>query len=56
MYVSSIKVVGTSISLANNFRVDGNSPFDFIGTKKSKLLSTCRFGPFCDKEGISEEV
>ena len=36
---SSIKVVGTPISLANNFRADGNSPFDFIGMTKTKPLS-----------------
>ena len=36
---SSINVVGTPISLVNNFSADGNSPFDFIGMKKTKPLS-----------------
>ena len=61
---SSIKVVGTPIPSANNFRVDGNSPFDLFGTKKNFIrykelhasIPTCIFGPLCDKEIISEEV
>ena len=36
---SSIRVVGTKISLANNFRADGNSPFDIINTIKTNPLS-----------------
>ena len=36
---SSINVVGAPISLAKCFRADGNSPFDFIGTTKTKPLS-----------------
>ena len=39
LYGSSIKVIGTSISLANSFSADGNSPFDFIGTTKTNPLS-----------------
>ena len=36
---SSIKVVGTPIYWANNFRSNGDSPFDFIGTTKTNTLS-----------------
>ena len=40
--VSSIKVVGTPIYLENSFRVNGNSPFDFIGTTKTKPSSNTK--------------
>ena len=41
---SCIKVVGTPISLANNFWVDGKSPINFIGTTKTNALSDTKSG------------
>ena len=63
---SSIKVVGTTISLANVFEGRWELPFQLHRHNKNKPfirykymhtnITTCIFGPFCDKEGISEEV
>ena len=42
LYGSSIKVVGTPISLANSFRVNENPPFYLISTTKTNPLSNTK--------------